>query len=332
MRPLAWRGFSILLFAAVTWTFCRAEEDRKELKEPVYRVRTASDPTPVPSSQPVAANQPVNASAPAPANQEAPAASSTPMPAVPAPADPGTGTAHPLDPALDIAAKALALIQSTISDYTCTLVKQERINGTVQEPEFVFTKVRNRKVEGSRIVVPFSVYMKFIKPDGIRGREVIYVENQNDGKMVAHEGGVKGKFIPSVWLSPESALAMRNNRYPITEVGVLTLTERLIDRGNRDRKHPDCTLEFLKNAKINGRPCTCLQVQHPVRRPYYAFHLARVFVDDELGVPVRYESYDWPVRQGGPPQLIESYTYLNMQVNVGLTDEDFDHTNPNYNF
>ena len=32
------------------------------------------------------------------------------------------------------------------------------------------------------------------------------------------------------------------------------------------------------------------------------------------------------------PQLIESYTYLNMKLNVGLTDADFNHENANYNF
>ena len=274
---------------------------RKNLKEPIYRVTRASKTGDTAQVR----------TAPAPPTK---------------PVD-----SHPLDPALEMAANALAKIDSSIRDYTCTIVKQERVNGVVLEPEYMFAKIRNRQMEGNRVVVPFSVYMKFLKPAAIKGREVIYIENQNAGKLVAHEGGLKGKFLPTVWLKPEGTLAMRKNRYPITEIGIVTLTKRLIERGNLDRQHADCTVEF-KRATINKRKCTCLQLQHPVRRPHFDFYVERVFIDDEMGVPVRYEAYDWPPREGSQPQLIEAYTYLNMRLNVGLTDMDFNHENVNYNF
>ena len=60
--------------------------------------------------------------------------------------------------------------------------------------------------------------------------------------------------------------------------------------------------------------------------------MARVFIDDELRLPVRYEAYDWPDKQDGQSELIEEYTYLNMKINVGLTDSDFDIHNPAYRF
>lgn len=239
---------------------------------------------------------------------------------------------HPLDPALDMARQALERIDRGIRDYTCEMVKQEQVNGTVLEPEKMFIKIRNRRVEGDRVVVPFSVYMKFVYPASVKGREVIYVEHQNSGKLVAHEGGIKGKFLPTVWLKPDSALAMRNNRYPITEIGVVTLARRLIERGELDRKYPDCEVKFYRGAKINKRTCTCVQVQHKSRRPEFDFFVARIFIDDELGIPVRYIAYDWPVAGSSSPKLIESYTYLNVKVNVGLTDQDFNYENPSYNF
>ena len=49
-------------------------------------------------------------------------------------------------------------------------------------------------------------------------------------------------------------------------------------------------------------------------------------------MPIRYEAYDWPTSAGGPPQLIEEYTYINLQLNVGLQDEDFSQSNPKYDF
>ena len=51
-----------------------------------------------------------------------------------------------------------------------------------------------------------------------------------------------------------------------------------------------------------------------------------------MNFPIRYEAYDWPKVAGGPPELIEAYTYVNMRLNVGLTDADFDIHNPAYRF
>jgi hypothetical protein len=60
--------------------------------------------------------------------------------------------------------------------------------------------------------------------------------------------------------------------------------------------------------------------------------MARIYVDDELQLPIRFEAYDWPTQQGAEPQLIEEYTYMNLKVNQGFTDADFDVHNPAYAF
>jgi hypothetical protein len=242
--------------------------------------------------------------------------------------------AHPLDPALQLARDGLKTIQTGVNDYTCTLVKRERINGELLDYEYMFVKVRNRKVEGNRIVQPFSVYMYFLKPTEVKGRECIYIEGQNDDKLVAHEGGMAGRLLPTVWLHPTGILAMRNQRYPITEMGIENLVAKLIERGEQDRQagNRGCEVTFSENAKINGRVCTLLQIKHPEPSPDLDFHLAQIFIDDELQVPVRYAAYDFPTTPGGKPQVIEEYTYLNIKLNVGLTDRDFDHSNSDYNF
>ncbi|MGH7927183.1 MAG: DUF1571 domain-containing protein, partial [Candidatus Binatia bacterium] len=90
--------------------------------------------------------------------------------------------------------------------------------------------------------------------------------------------------------------------------------------------------QFFQGAKINGRICTLLEVRHPVPRPYFDFHIARVFIDDELNVPIRYAAYTWPQQEGAEPPVIEEYTYLDLKLNVGLTDADFDPDNSSYNF
>jgi hypothetical protein len=49
-------------------------------------------------------------------------------------------------------------------------------------------------------------------------------------------------------------------------------------------------------------------------------------------VPIRYAAWTWPEKAGEEPPLLEEYTYVDMKLNVGLTDKDFDPDNSAYNF
>ncbi len=243
-----------------------------------------------------------------------------------------TPAMHPLDRALDIARRDLARSQANVVDYTAMLVKRERVGGTLNPHQFMVVKVRNRKVANGRITRPFSVYLGFVKPSSTKGREVIYVEGRDGGNLVAHEGGFKGRFLPTVTIPPDGMLAMRGQRYPITDVGIENLIVKLLERGQKARKSPDVMCEFRKNARVQNRTCTVMQVTQPTRRPEADFFQAQVFIDDQLNLPIRYVAYDWPANKGEPLKILEEYNYLNLKVNVGLTDADFDPHNPNYNF
>ncbi len=245
---------------------------------------------------------------------------------------PPTASAHPLDPALEVARGSLQHIRQNIHDYSAILVKRELIDGSLTDYEYMGVKVRNRKQANGQLITPFSVYMAFLKPAAVKGREVIYVENQNQGHVVAHEGGMKGRFLPTVTLDPHGMLAMRGQRYPITEVGLENLVVKLIEKGERDRQRGECDVQFQQGAKVGGRECTVLSVSHPVERPYFDFHIAQIFIDNELNMPVRYCAYTWPETVGGEPVLLEEYTYQNIKTNIGLTDADFDQKNKKYNF
>ncbi len=230
---------------------------------------------------------------------------------------------HPLQPALELAQKGLGELRSKIKDYTCTVVKRERIDGKLGEHEYMFAKIRHE---------PFSVYLYFLAPEAVKGQEVIYVDGQNDGLMLAHAGSGVRAMVGTVSLKPQSMLAMQGNRYAITEIGVENLARRLVEVAEHDKQFGECDVNFFPNAKVNGRVCTCIQVTHPVPRRNFRFHLARVFIDDEYTIPVRYEAYDWPQEAGGQPVLMEEYTYMNVKVNNGLTDADFDPKNTAYKF
>jgi len=239
---------------------------------------------------------------------------------------------RPLDAALDIARNGLAHCRANINDYTATMVKRERIDGVTGDYEFMFVKVRNRKVVDGQLIQPLSVYLAYLKPTSVKGREVVFVEGQNDGNIIAHEGGFRGRFLPTVPLAPTGMMAMRGQRYPITEIGIENLMDKLIERGETARQFPDVTCTFRKNAKVKDRVCTVLEVTQPSPHPSLDFYQAQVFIDDAYNLPIRYIAYDWPKRKGDPLEVIEEYNYVDLKVNVGLTDADFDAKNPQYNF
>lgn len=236
---------------------------------------------------------------------------------------PAQANEHPLMPAIRWARQGMEEIEKNIQDYSTTVAKRERIDGKLGEYEYMFIKVRQK---------PFSVYLYFMDPPSVKGQEVIYIEGQNNGKMWAHPPGFRNKIVGTLSLDPTGLIAMRGQRYPITELGLANLVKRLAEIGERDAQYGECEVKFFQGAKINDRTCTCIQVMHPVPRRNFLFHIARIFVDDELNLPIRYESHDWPAEPGGQPQLIEEYTYLNLKVNNGFTDADFDVRNPNYQF
>jgi len=230
---------------------------------------------------------------------------------------------HPLEPALELAQRGLSQLRANVKDYSCTMVKRERIDGKLCEHQYIFLKIRHE---------PFSVYLYFLSPDEVKGQEVIYVSGRNDGNMLAHAGSGVRAMVGTVSLKPDGVLAMQGNRYAVTEIGVENLAKRLVEVAQHDKQFGECEVNFYPNAKVNGRVCTCVQVVHPVPRRNFRFHLARVFIDDEYLIPVRYEAYDWPHEQGGQPVLMEEYTYMNVKTNNGFTDADFDPSNAAYKF
>jgi hypothetical protein len=238
---------------------------------------------------------------------------------------------HPLYPVLEIAREAHSRLIKDVRDYTCTIVRRERIEGKLGNHEFIDAKIRHRQMAGDEVLEPFSVYLKFKKPASVAGREALYVEGENSGKVFVRRGGDRMANL-STFLKPDSRLAMRDNRYPITEVGFQKLIERLIEVVESDLNYDECQVQFFANAKVNERACTRIEVVHPVAREHFKFHRAMVFVDDKDQLPIAYVSYTWPEKTGDKPALLEEYIYTNVVLNPGLTDSDFDRDNPAYGF
>jgi hypothetical protein len=237
-------------------------------------------------------------------------------------AKPGTDH-HPLAPIQQWAKQEIAGLEKSVVDYSAVLVSRERADGKLGDYESTMLKVRHR---------PFSVYARIETPADHKDDEAIYVEGRNDGKLLGHTTGMTGRLVGTVSLDPAGSTAMDGQHHPITEIGMLNLCRRLLRYVESDMRFAECEVQTLRGVKINGRPCSGFEIAHPVAREHFAFHRVRVFIDDQLRLPVRYEQYDWPKEGETAPALVEEYTYVNIKLNNGFTDDDFDTKNPNYGF
>lgn len=229
---------------------------------------------------------------------------------------------NPLKRPMELAESALAQVRQT-KDAQFILVKRERINGKLNGFEAVQMKVRQS---------PFSVYCYTLGPLQPKGREAIYVEGRNGGKALVHVTGFQHKLLGTMKLDPTGNDMMDGNKYPMTTAGFVKMMENIITLYRIEAKFNDNDVQIFQGAKVDGRTCTCVQVSHPVRRPELPFQTTRIFYDDETNHPIRWEAYDWPAKPGDQPVLSEEYTYRNIQLNPGLTDKDFDSSNPAYGY
>ncbi len=237
---------------------------------------------------------------------------------------------HPLDPVLKLARSELDAFSQNVVDYTAMMLKRERIGGKLGEENRMMVKIINRRLVDNKLETPLHAYLRFESPKSIRGREVIWVEGKNDGNLIAHESGLFN--LMSVTLPPDGSLAMMGNKYPITGIGMGNLYVKLIEKGERDRRLGDCEVTIREKEHFDDRPIVLIEVKHPQKRPDFDFHIARIYLDTDRHLPLRYESYLWPNKPSDEAPLEEQYTYQDIQLNVGLTEADFDPKNPAYQF
>lgn len=204
-------------------------------------------------------------------------------------------------------------------DYEATFIKRELV-GRKMNQAVMKVKVRQE---------PLSVYMLFGKPN--EGREVIYVEGQNNNELLVHETGLKA-LAGTLSLDPSGSMAMKGNHHPITNFGIKNMMSELAQLWADEAHLPDVEVKFYPKAKIGELECKAIEVIHPKPVQGADFHITRLYLNAETNLPVRLQHYKFPNKPGGEPILYEEYTYLEFKPNRGFKDIDFDIRNPNYNF
>lgn len=213
--------------------------------------------------------------------------------------------------------------------YACTFHKQERIGDTLSDEQVINLKLRH---------APFSVYMKWVVGD--KGREVLYVEGQNDGNMIAHAGGWKARLVPALKLDPNGSMALRESRHPVTQAGMLEIARRGIEYRKRELGLSEgVTCRMVSDQKFNDRPCYHFTTEFASPEIFAEYRKTIVYIDQELNLPIACRNYAWPEKDTNltgneldQATLIENYAYTDIQFETELADLDFDHHNEDYKF
>jgi hypothetical protein len=242
-------------------------------------------------------------------------------PTAPQPMDPSTtnvveSPSSPMDEPVRLIHEAQKAYQS-IRDYTCLLVKRERVNGVLPPETVMDMKVRTQ---------PFSVYLKWIQPRNEAGQEVCYVAGRNDGKMRVHPKGVLGSFAGFVSLDINDPRVRQTSRRSITEAGIGNTIERFVRAWETERRDNLTTQVHIGEYEYNHRRCVRVETIHPNNaNGHFLYYRDVIYFDKETHLPIRLEFYDWPRQTGDAGQMVEMYSFANMRINVGLGEEVFNH-------
>jgi len=200
-----------------------------------------------------------------------------------------------------------------IKDYTCTLIKQERIKGRMQQKNTILLKFRK----------PCDLRLEWPK-EPHKGRELIYRQGTDD-KMLVRESGILG--ISPVRLSLDSWLTRGDTNHRITELDIGYAITMMHDNLYKALTRGDVRLTFLGTRLIGGRRAYMVEcrLQNQKANGYYA---ARCITghDQITGLPIKITNYDETNR------MFEDLEWSELRFNVGLTDEDFNPNNPNDRF
>ncbi|MEX0704669.1 MAG: DUF1571 domain-containing protein [Planctomycetales bacterium] len=221
----------------------------------------------------------------------------------------------------------------SIDGYRATFRRQERVGGRLLDPETMRVSVRH---------APYAVYLKWV--EGNVGRELLYVEGRNDGRLLVRLDGWKGRMLPALSVDPHGSKAMEGSRYPATQFGMLALCRLLV----RDRyadvaggAGPRCLM--VTNQRFRGRACTYFRLEYASPGDSDAARVYRKsvqIIDDELSLPLWIANYTWPTDGEGfegdqaldEATLIEHYTYSDLDLAPRFADDEFDRAHPEYGF
>lgn len=201
-----------------------------------------------------------------------------------------------------------------VDHYTAIFLMQERLErelGPTQRLELKFKK-------------PLKIYLRWLNGKH-EGRQALYPAGVDGNELWVRQPLLVGAV--TVGLDPHSPRAREGSRHAITDVGIGRLLDFIRDNASRGLQRSKLTIEDGDQRTTFHRPTQRYILHFPAdpAKGYYCM-TALIDVDREHRLPIYAETFDWD------GQLIERYGYLDLHLNPGLSDEDFDPKNPAYGF
>jgi len=205
-------------------------------------------------------------------------------------------------------------VYAQVDHYTATFLLQERIRGDLGETQLAALKFKK----------PFKVSMRWLDGPN-KGRQALYPAGPGDNRLLVRIPILVGAI--TLRLDPQGGVAMKGRRHPITDIGIGRLLEFLRESAHRGPGEGEFFVEDRGAHTTFDRPTHRYSLHSRADRLRgYDGMSAVIDVDRERHLPIYMELSD------GNGQLVERYGYLDLHLNPGLTDADFDPKNPHSGF
>jgi hypothetical protein len=201
----------------------------------------------------------------------------------------------------------LANYEGRFRNYTCTMIKQERINQVVGKEQEIHVKFMEE---------PYSVAMAWTPETAPIGDRALYAQGRYNNQMLVRPNGVLNQLVGTVMRPPDGPEARRSTLRPINQFGFRRSMESLLKVYRKARSAGDLKEAFGGYAEVGGREAIALVRYLPAKDDYPAARTV-IFLDLEYLVPIAVEGYDWDGK------LACRYVYKDLAFNVGLTSSDF---------
>jgi outer membrane lipoprotein-sorting protein len=201
-----------------------------------------------------------------------------------------------------------------VDHYTATFLLQERVDRELGPNQWLMLKFKK----------PLKIYLRWLKGKH-EGRQALYPAGVDGNELWVRLPLLVGAVTVS--LDPQSPSGRKGSRHAITDVGIGKLLDVITENTSRGMQRGELTIEDSGQRTTFDRPAQRYILHFPAdpAKGYYCM-TALIDVDREYQLPVYAEIFDWY------GQLIERYGYLDVRLNPGLTDTDFDPKNPAYGF
>jgi len=205
--------------------------------------------------------------------------------------------------------ECLAHYRQSYRDYRCTLTRQERLGGLIQEEQEIAVKFKDS---------PFSVAMAWVRKPGL-GDRMLYVEGKYGGQMLVRPTGGLAQLLAgkTVRKDPNAEDVRKQSLRRVDEFGFQRSMISLLGVYRLAAQRHDLREELGPDAEVLGRRTFVLVRHLPENRDYPAARTV-TYIDQEWLVPILVEGYGW--RDG---EFLCRYFYKDIRFNTGLTDDDF---------